>query len=122
MDQENESDEFVNYIVSLMKRDASMPHIKNTSANVSSSESENAETRRFMNNAINLIKSEYIEKQRMVIAEFKKKSKQLKQQENLQFELIKELDEKLDELKSKRERILTSVEKLFEDEQRLKKR
>lgn len=123
MDHENENDEFVNYIVSLMKRDASMPYIKYASGlDPIDSSKDSDETRRLMNNAINLIKSEYIEKQRLVIVEFKKKSKQLKQQENLQFELIKELDAKLDEIKSKRERILASVEKLYQDEQRLKKR
>lgn len=71
---ESESGQFVNYIVSLLKRDASMPYIKYMKVNDSKDEpSDEADARRLMNNAINLIKVEYVEKQRSVIVEFKKK-------------------------------------------------
>lgn len=120
-DIENEDDQFVNYIVSLMKRDASMPYIKANFKDRSEPVNDN-ELKMLTNNAINLIKAEYIEKQRQVIAEFKKKCKQLKQQESLQFELIKETDARLDELKSRRVQLLANVERLFEHEQKLKKK
>jgi hypothetical protein len=63
-------DLFTSYILSLLKRDVSLPVLKSDLVN----ELNDNEINAFAINIINFIKYEYIEKQKAVILEFQKRS------------------------------------------------
>ena len=64
---------------------------------------DESELNMFANNALNLIKREYIEKQKKVIIDFQKRCKLLKQQEQHQVEFIGEIADRLSTMSGKRD-------------------
>ena len=78
------------------------------------------ESNLFMKQIINLIRFEYIEKQKLVILEFQKRSKVLKQQDKLQFDIVKEMTNKLQTLAERRVAISQKHENFSQNQSRLK--
>lgn len=76
----------------------------------------------FMKQIINLIRFEYIEKQKLVMIEFQKRSKLLKQQEQLQMNIVKEINEKTEALTRKKSELVYNFEKYQQKELNLKKK
>ena len=68
-DDSKSDDLFTSYILSLLKRDISLPVLRSDLVG----ELNDAEINAFTVNAINFIKYEYIEKQKAVILEFQKR-------------------------------------------------
>jgi hypothetical protein len=66
-----------------------------------------------------LIRLEYIEKQKLVIIEFQKRSKLLKQQEQIQFDIVKEINSKIDKLNQKKSDLKTNFDNYFEKQKKL---
>lgn len=92
------ANEFASYIIDLMKRQVDLPIL--SGKNVENL--NETETNLFMKQIINLIRHEYIEKQKLVILEFHNRSKVLKQQEKFQFEIVKEINTKNQNLMNKK--------------------
>ncbi len=67
-DKEDEN-QITNYIMDILKRDINLPIIKSETI----SELSEAQMNSFIKNAINIIKFEYIEKQKQVVIEFQKR-------------------------------------------------
>lgn len=63
-------------------------------------------------NFVNLIRNEYIERQNKVITEFRKRNKILKSREKLQFESIKDVNNKLENLKKNKENLIELHQKI----------
>jgi hypothetical protein len=68
----------------------------------------------FLRQIVNLIRLEYIEKQKLVIIEFQKRLKLLKQQEQIQFDIEKEINSKIDKLNQKKPDLKTNFDNYFE--------
>ncbi len=66
-----------------------------------------------------MIRLEYIEKQKLVIIEFQKRSKLLKQQEQIQFDIVKEINSKIDKLNQKKSDLKTNFDNYFEKQKKL---
>lgn len=110
-------DEFNKYISGILKRQYNLPilnaeNVENLSEN---------ELNLFMKQIINLIRFEYIEKQKLVMIEFQKRSKLLKQQEQLQMNIVKEINEKTEALTRKKSELVYNFEKYQQKELNLKK-
>lgn len=73
-------------------------------------------------NSINLIKAEYIERQKKVIIEFQKRCKILKQQESLQNETIQDLNGKLSECAHKKSNLKGLLDKFSQKQELVEKR
>ena len=68
MEKESENtNQITNYIVELLKREINLPVIK------SETDLNEAQMNTFIRNSINIIKCEYIEKQKKVVMEFQKR-------------------------------------------------
>ena len=69
-DSENQSNnQITNYIIDILKRDVNLPIIKSETT----SELSESQMNEFIKSAINIIKFEYIEKQKKVVIEFQKR-------------------------------------------------
>lgn len=111
-------DEFTNYIASILSRNISLPILNGGSVENLSEMEQNF----FMRKIINLIRIEYIEKQKLVINEFQKRSKLFKQQESLQFEIVNDIVSKTDVLRKTTDRIANSYKNYDEKQMKLKQR
>lgn len=110
------SDEFTSYISGILKKDVNLPIL---SSHITESLNEN-ESNTFMKQIINLIRFEYIEKQKLVILEFQKRSKVLKQQDKLQFDIVQEINSKTQALNERRIAISQKYEDFNKNQSRLK--
>lgn len=90
---EIDSDRFINYIKSILKRDLTIPVIKSDSN--ASTQKDNDE---FISKVINSLKSEYLEKQKLAFNQIYQKTKQLKEQSRGQEEKIKEITSSIDKM------------------------
>jgi hypothetical protein len=83
-------DQYINFIESILKRKTSLPRIV-SGLDLPTNQDD---TKKFLSDIIHLIKHQYIERQKKIVNEFKKKCSFLKKQEELQFETVKEIEEK----------------------------
>ena len=74
----------------------------------------------FVKQVVNVIREEYIQKQHLVKAEFQKRSKLLKQQENLQMDIVKDIREKIDVLSDKKNKISALYENYNKKQEKIK--
>ena len=79
-----------------------------------------AEMSKFANQVINLIRFEYIERQKLVLVEFQKRSKLLKQQEQMQFDIVKEINGKNELLEKKKNELVLSFDNYTSKQTKLK--
>ncbi len=56
----------------------------------------------FIRQVVSLLKVEYMERQKLVVVEFQKRSALLKRQQKLQMEIIKEISEKMRDVDEKK--------------------
>ena len=112
----NEIDEFTNYISGILKREVNLPIL---SAQNVQNLNEN-ELGLFVKQVVNVIREEYIKKQHLVKAEFQKRSKLLKQQENLQMDIVKDIREKIDVLSDKKNKISGLYENYNKKQEKIK--
>lgn len=57
-------------------------------------------------NIVNLIRNEYIERQNKIVAEFRKRNRILKSREKLQYDSIKDINNKIEKLKENKENLI----------------
>lgn len=110
------TDEFASYISSILKRKINLPILSASNMKDLSEKELNL----FMKQIINLLQFEYIEKQKLVMVEFQKRSKLLKQQEQLQFEIVKEINAKNETLNKRKQEISTKYEEYNQKQEKLK--
>ena len=75
---------------------------------------------KFANQVINLIRFEYIERQKLALIEFQKRSKLIKQQEQMQFDIVKEINGKNELLENKKNELLLKFENYTSKQTKLK--
>lgn len=73
-------------------------------------------------NIVNLIRNEYIERQKKVLVEFQKRKKILKSREKVQYESIKDINNKLNKLKENKESLDKLNQKIAEKQKFLEDR
>ncbi|CAF0715754.1 unnamed protein product [Brachionus calyciflorus] len=113
-----QQDMFSNYIASLLKRETNMPVLMAKLEN----DLADMELLTSSNNIVNLIRNEYIEKQKKVVLEFQKRCKLLKQQEKIQSDTIKDINTKLDSLKTNKENLSLTYKKILNKQTNLEER
>lgn len=109
------SDKFSDYIKSLLKREINLPVLM-------SENDAKMDNNLMMYNIINLIKYEYIEKQRRVMQEFQSRYDLLKNQEKIQNETLREINGRMSALEEKRKALLTKRESLSSKQQKFEQR
>ncbi|RNA02513.1 Nuclear pore complex [Brachionus plicatilis] len=102
-EEENDESEnkFSSYVVDLLKRDSNMPLILTNLQ----CELPEAELKMVSQKIVNLIRNEYIERQKKVVLEFQKRNKILKSREKLQNESINDINNKINKLKENKDNL-----------------